>query len=182
MTSEETSILGKIEGRPAMSWLEGPRKLIERSLDELRLMVTNKSNWSISVHCHENKEVEKKKWASQEKKVCRGPSKEVLIDKFQRRGRQTESPAGAVVKEGAERAAGLPGICASRRHGSLGGEVCLVTTGPAARRTAVTTERQVGYEEVGSETVWINKRRTVQRRTRRNLPGADIEGKFVYYV
>ncbi|UYV75045.1 hypothetical protein LAZ67_12002225, partial [Cordylochernes scorpioides] len=72
-----------------------------------------------------SKEVEEKKWASQEKKVCRSPFKEVLIDKFQRRGRQTESPAGAVVKKGAEIAAFLQGFFASIRHGSLEGEVCL---------------------------------------------------------
>ncbi|UYV72128.1 hypothetical protein LAZ67_9001912, partial [Cordylochernes scorpioides] len=56
-------------------------------------------NWRCS------KEVEEKKWASQEKKVCRGPFEEVLIDKFQKRGRQTGSPAGVVVKKGAEIAA-----------------------------------------------------------------------------
>ncbi|UYV81903.1 hypothetical protein LAZ67_21000077 [Cordylochernes scorpioides] len=46
---------------------------------------------------------------------------EVLMEGFQRRGRQTESPAGVVVKKGDEIAAGLPGVCAPRRHGSRGG-------------------------------------------------------------
>ncbi|UYV72215.1 hypothetical protein LAZ67_9002222 [Cordylochernes scorpioides] len=101
-----------------------------------------------------SKEVEENKWGSQEKKVCRGPFQEVLIDKLQSRGWQSGSPAGAeVVKGTAELAAGLPGIGVPRRHGSLGEEVCLVTTGPAARRTAVTTDAASWLEEVGSETL-----------------------------
>ncbi|UYV61249.1 hypothetical protein LAZ67_1004106 [Cordylochernes scorpioides] len=92
-----------------------------------------------------------KRWskAGQEKNECRGPFQEVLIEKFQRRGWQSDSPAGAVDKEGVERAAGLKGVCASRRLGSLGGEVCLVTTGPAARRTAVTTDAAGGLRTCG---------------------------------
>ncbi|UYV76539.1 hypothetical protein LAZ67_14001051 [Cordylochernes scorpioides] len=58
-----------------------------------------------------NKEDEEKMWTSQEKRVCRAPSTrkclEVFIDRFQRRGREINSPAGAVVKEGAEIAVGL---------------------------------------------------------------------------
>ncbi|UYV69308.1 hypothetical protein LAZ67_6003200 [Cordylochernes scorpioides] len=54
--------------------------------------------------------------------------------------REEGSPAGVVVKKAAELAAGLPGVCAPRRPGNLGKEVCLVTTGPAARRKAKTTD------------------------------------------
>ncbi|UYV74667.1 hypothetical protein LAZ67_12000456 [Cordylochernes scorpioides] len=50
-------------------------------------------------------------WASQEKKVCGAPlHKEVFIDRFQRRGWEINSPAGAVVKEGAEIAFDLKGV------------------------------------------------------------------------
>ncbi|UYV83319.1 hypothetical protein LAZ67_23000499 [Cordylochernes scorpioides] len=40
--------------------------------------------------------------------------KQVFIDRFQRREREINSPAGAVVKEGAEIAVGLKGLCAER--------------------------------------------------------------------
>ncbi|UYV78723.1 hypothetical protein LAZ67_16002554 [Cordylochernes scorpioides] len=40
--------------------------------------------------------------------------------RFQRRGRQTDNPACAVVKEGAEIVVGLKGVCASRGHRSVG--------------------------------------------------------------
>ncbi|UYV61929.1 hypothetical protein LAZ67_1007093 [Cordylochernes scorpioides] len=52
-----------------------------------------------------------------EKKVCRGPFQEVLIDKFQRREWQTGSPAGVAVKE-----AGRPAVdlCAEKTWQSGG--------------------------------------------------------------
>ncbi|UYV70365.1 hypothetical protein LAZ67_7002698 [Cordylochernes scorpioides] len=62
---------------------------------------------------------DEKMWASQEKK---------------RRGREINSPDGAVVKEGAEIAVGLKGVCAPRGHHSLGRNVSLVTSRSEARR------------------------------------------------
>ncbi|UYV78810.1 hypothetical protein LAZ67_16002856 [Cordylochernes scorpioides] len=38
-----------IKGRPVMNWLEGVKKATRRSLDELQVMVTNISNWRIFV-------------------------------------------------------------------------------------------------------------------------------------
>ncbi|UYV76730.1 hypothetical protein LAZ67_14001898 [Cordylochernes scorpioides] len=62
-----------------------------------------------------SREVEGKKWESQEKKV---PFQEVLIDKFQRMGWQTGSPAGAAVVEGSRPA--CRDLCAEKTWQSGG--------------------------------------------------------------
>ncbi|UYV84543.1 hypothetical protein LAZ67_X002574, partial [Cordylochernes scorpioides] len=73
-------------------------------------------------------------------KVCRGSFREVWIDKIPEEGVADSrgSPAGAAVGKSSAESAGRPAgdWCVPRRHGSLGEEVCLVTTGPAAGRTA----------------------------------------------
>ncbi|UYV76782.1 hypothetical protein LAZ67_14002008 [Cordylochernes scorpioides] len=71
--------------------------------------------------CIWRKEDEENMWASQEEKVCRASlHKEVLNDRFQRRGWQTERPAGAVKGEQSGIAVDLMGVCAPREHRSLG--------------------------------------------------------------
>ncbi|UYV77748.1 hypothetical protein LAZ67_15002114 [Cordylochernes scorpioides] len=92
------------------------------------------------------------------KKVCRAPlpQKEVLIDRSQRRGWQTGSPAGAVGREQARIVVGLKtGLCGERTSQS-GGEVSLDTS---------RASRKHGDLPLGSATMWM----ILQDRYQENL-------------
>ncbi|UYV64495.1 hypothetical protein LAZ67_3000991 [Cordylochernes scorpioides] len=101
-----------------------------------------------------SREIEEKTWGSQEKRYAEAPSGKCGLTKIPEEGVADSrgSPAGAAVGKGSaesswcHREGSRPAgdWCVPSKHGSLREEVCLVTTGPAAGRTAVVTTDAAG--------------------------------------